>query len=93
MKLGCVDIGAALGNLEMRDKCSSNTRALPAWAADIDCSSWSGFLLKFVNSHPAVTVILPGTTKLDHMESNLRAGHCPMPDAAMRRRMADVRTT
>lgn len=67
-----------------------NKRVLPAWAADLNCSSWSEFLVKFVISHPAVTVVVPGTTKMDHMESNLKAGNGPMPDAAMRKRMADV---
>lgn len=67
-----------------------NKRVLPAWAAELNCSSWSEFLLKFVISHPAVTVVVPGTTKMDHMESNLKAGNGPMPDAAMRKRMADV---
>jgi aryl-alcohol dehydrogenase-like predicted oxidoreductase len=71
----------------------NNKRVLPAWAADINCSNWSDFLLKFVISHPAVTVVVPVTTKMDHMESNLRAGHGPMPDAAMRKRMADVWNT
>lgn len=68
----------------------NNKRILPAWAADLGCSSWSEFLVKFVVSHPAVTVVVPGTTKMAHMESNLRAGHGPMPDAAMRKRMADA---
>jgi len=66
----------------------NNQRVLPSWAADIGCSSWSEFLLKFVISHPAVTVAIPGTTKMEHMESNIRAAHGVLPDAAMRKRMA-----
>ena len=68
----------------------NNNRVLPAWAADINCSSWSEFLLKFVISHPAVTVVIPGTTKMEHMESNIKAAHGVLPDAAMRKRMADA---
>jgi aryl-alcohol dehydrogenase-like predicted oxidoreductase len=68
----------------------NNTRVLPTWAADIGCTSWSEFLLKFVLGHPAVTTVVPGTTKTEHMESNLHAGRGVMPDAAMRKRMADV---
>ena len=68
----------------------NNTRILPEWAADIGCSSWSEFLLKFVISHPAVTVAIPGTTKMAHMESNIRAAHGELPDAVMRKRMVEA---
>ena len=40
-------------------------RAVPAWAADFDCSSWAQFFLKFVVSHPAVTCAIPGITKIE----------------------------
>ena len=36
---------------------------LPAWAADFDCQTWGQFLLKFILSHPAVTCVIPGTSK------------------------------
>ncbi|NBO74535.1 MAG: aldo/keto reductase, partial [Gammaproteobacteria bacterium] len=36
-------------------------RPLPAWAADIACTSWAQLLLKFVISHPAVTCVIPAT--------------------------------
>ena len=62
-------------------------RPLPEWAAEIDASSWSQFLLKYVVSHPAVTVAIPGMTKIAHLEDNLQAVRGRMPDAAMRTRM------
>ncbi len=62
-------------------------RALPAWAADIDCTSWSQLLLKFVVSHPAITCAIPGTGNPEHMADNARAGFGAMPDAAMRARI------
>jgi aryl-alcohol dehydrogenase-like predicted oxidoreductase len=62
-------------------------RALPAWAADIDVSSWSQFFLKYVVSHPAVTCAIPGSSKVQHLEDNQAAGHGRLPDAAMRRKM------
>jgi aryl-alcohol dehydrogenase-like predicted oxidoreductase len=65
-------------------------RPLPSWAADIDVHSWSQFLLKYVVSHPAVTCAIPGTTKVNHLEENLIAGHGRLPDAAMRKRMEAV---
>ena len=33
---------------------------LPAWAAEIGCTSWAQFLLKFVIAHPDVTCAIPG---------------------------------
>jgi aryl-alcohol dehydrogenase-like predicted oxidoreductase len=60
---------------------------LPAWAADIDVTSWSQFFLKYVVSHPAVTCAIPGSSKVAHVEDNQAAGHGRLPDAAMRRKM------
>lgn len=64
------------------------SRPLPAWAAEIDCTSWAQFALKFVISHPAVTCAIPATTRVDHVRENLAAAAGRMPDAAMRARMA-----
>ncbi|WP_051249364.1 aldo/keto reductase [Inquilinus limosus] len=61
---------------------------LPGWAGEIGCGSWAQILLKFIVSHPAVTCAIPATTRVDHMRENLGAARGPMPDAAMRRRMA-----
>ena len=63
-------------------------RPLPAWAAEIDCTSWAQFALKFVISHPAVTCAIPATTRVDHVRENLAAATGRMPDATMRARMA-----
>ena len=38
-------------------------------------------------SHPAVTVAIPGTTKVEHLEDNLGAARGQLPDAAMRTRI------
>jgi aryl-alcohol dehydrogenase-like predicted oxidoreductase len=62
-------------------------RQLPSWAADIDVTSWSQFLLKYVISHPAVTCAIPGSSQLEHLEDNQMAGRGRIPDAAMRKRM------
>ena len=61
---------------------------LPDWAAEIDCTSWSQLLLKFVVSHPAITCAIPGTGNPAHMADNAGAGLGRMPDAAMRARIA-----
>ena len=61
---------------------------LPDYAAELGCASWAEILLKFVISHPAVTCAIPGTADPGHMAANLRAGTGPLPDEALRRRMA-----
>ena len=60
---------------------------LPAWAAEIDCTSWAQFILKFIVSHPAVTCAIPATTSVAHVRENLGAASGRLPDEAMRRRM------
>jgi aryl-alcohol dehydrogenase-like predicted oxidoreductase len=64
-------------------------RQLPPWAAELDCASWAQFFLKWILSHPAVTCAIPGTSRVAHLEDNLRAGAGRMPDAATRRRMKE----
>ena len=64
------------------------SRKLPGYAAEIGCTSWAQFFLKFIVSHPAVTCVIPATSRVTHMQDNLRAGFGPMPDAKMRERMA-----
>jgi hypothetical protein len=61
---------------------------LPAWAADFDAKSWAQFFLKYVLSHPAVTVARVGTTKATHMVDNMGGGIGRLPDEATRKRMA-----
>ena len=61
---------------------------LPPWAAAIGARSWAQFILKFIVSHPAVTCAIPATTRVDHVRENVAAAAGPLPDAAMRDRMA-----
>ena len=60
---------------------------LPAWAGEIDCSSWAQVALKFVVSHPAVTCAIPATSQVAHLRENMGAARGRMPDAALRQRM------
>ena len=62
---------------------------LPGWAGEIGVATWPQFLLKFIISHPAVTAAIPATRQVDHVRENKSAAFGPMPDAAMRRRMAE----
>jgi diketogulonate reductase-like aldo/keto reductase len=61
---------------------------LPGWAAEIGCRSWAQVALKFIVSHPAVTCAIPATSRVAHLRENMAAARGPMPDAALRRRMA-----
>jgi diketogulonate reductase-like aldo/keto reductase len=63
-------------------------KPLPAWAADIDCTSWAQVFLKFLLGHPATTCPLPATSKVRHLEDNMAALRGRLPDAAMRERIA-----
>ena len=63
-------------------------RPLPGWAGEIGVATWPQFLLKFIISHPAVTAAIPATRQVEHVRENKSAERGPMPDAAMRRRMA-----
>lgn len=63
-------------------------RALPEWAREFDCDSWARFFLKFILSHPAVTCAIPATRNPDYLADNMGAALGRLPDAAMRRRMA-----
>ncbi|HEY4213297.1 MAG TPA: aldo/keto reductase [Steroidobacteraceae bacterium] len=62
-------------------------KPLPDWAKDIDATSWAQVLLKYTIAHPAVTAVIPGTTKLEHLKDNQLAGHGRLPDAAFREKI------
>ncbi len=58
---------------------------LPDWATEF-CGSWAQFLLKYAIGHPAVTLSIPGMTKLRHVKDNMGAAHGRLPDAQERAR-------
>ncbi|WP_416899228.1 MAG: aldo/keto reductase [Minwuia sp.] len=61
---------------------------LPPVAGELDARDWSEVVLKFILSHPALTVAIPATTSAAHVRQNKRAVRGPMPDAAMRGEIA-----
>jgi aryl-alcohol dehydrogenase-like predicted oxidoreductase len=63
-------------------------RELPEWAAGFDATSWAQFFIKYVVSHPAVTVVTPATSQPRHMIDNIGGGIGELPDEATRQRMA-----
>jgi diketogulonate reductase-like aldo/keto reductase len=62
-------------------------KPLPDWAKDIDATSWAQVFLKYVVSHPAVTVAIPGTVQARHVIDNQGAGRGRLPDARLRAEM------
>lgn len=62
---------------------------VPAWAREFGAESWAQFFLKYVLSHPAVTVTIPATSKPHHMQDNMRAGLGRLPTEAERKRMRE----
>ena len=63
---------------------------LPEWAAEFDAKTWAQFFIKYVLSHPAITVVRTGTTKPAHLIENINAGMGRLPNEAMRKRMAQL---
>jgi aryl-alcohol dehydrogenase-like predicted oxidoreductase len=62
-------------------------RDLPDWAAEIDAQSWGQVFLKYIISHPAATIPIPGTTKPHHARDNMGAMVGRLPDVALRQEM------
>jgi len=63
-------------------------RPLPAWALDVDATSWGQLALKFIAAHPAVTCIIPATGKVTHLTDNLGGGRGRLPDEGQREAIA-----
>jgi aryl-alcohol dehydrogenase-like predicted oxidoreductase len=60
---------------------------VPDYAKEFDATTWAQFFIKFVASHPAVTVVTPATSQAKNMADNLGGGRGRLPDAATRKRM------
>jgi diketogulonate reductase-like aldo/keto reductase len=59
-------------------------KPLPGWAAEAGVVTWAQLLLKFVVSHPAVTVAIPATRNPSHMAENMIAARGPLLTPAQR---------
>jgi aryl-alcohol dehydrogenase-like predicted oxidoreductase len=59
----------------------------PEWLAEFGAESWGQFFLKYILSHPAVTVVIPATRKPKHLLDNMGAGRGRLPDPAGRAKM------
>lgn len=65
-------------------------RALPGWATEMGVGSWAQMFLKFVVSHPAVTVVIPATGKPERQSDQLKAGLGPDLTRAQRAEIASM---
>ena len=63
-------------------------KPLPAFAADLDVTSWGQLILRFIASHPAVTCIIPATASVAHLKDNLAGGTGRLPDQRQREQIA-----
>jgi aryl-alcohol dehydrogenase-like predicted oxidoreductase len=59
-------------------------KPVPEWAKDVDADSWAQLFLKFAISEPAVTVVIPATSKPKNQTDNLKAGVGRLLDAKQR---------
>lgn len=55
---------------------------LPGWAGEAGIGSWAQLFLKFALSHPAVTAVIPATSRPDRQLDQLKAGRGALLDAA-----------
>jgi diketogulonate reductase-like aldo/keto reductase len=62
-------------------------KPLPPWAAELGIKSWAQYFLKWIAGHPAVTCVIPATSKPDHLKDNQVAGYGALPDATAREKM------
>jgi aryl-alcohol dehydrogenase-like predicted oxidoreductase len=64
-------------------------KPLPDWAKEFDAATWPQFALKWILGNPTVTAVIPGVGRVDYLTDDMAAGRGRLPDAAMRKRMAD----
>ncbi len=65
-------------------------KQLPEWAEEFEAKTWGQFFLKFILAHPAVTCVIPGTSKAKHMLDNVQAGFGALPSTEHLRKMKEL---
>lgn len=63
---------------------------LPGVARELECTSWAALVLKWELAHPAVTCVIPATTRADHVAQNLAAMRGPLPDTRQRAALSSL---
>lgn len=59
-------------------------KPVPDWAKEVDADSWAQLFLKFAISEPAVTSVIPATSKPKNQADNLKAGFGRLMNANQR---------
>jgi aryl-alcohol dehydrogenase-like predicted oxidoreductase len=62
---------------------------LPDFAKEFDATTWAQFFIKYIISHPAVTVTIPGTTTVAYLQDNQAGGRGRLPTPELRRKMEE----
>ena len=75
-----VMVNRAFGDGELFGRVAG--QPLPGWAGEAGIGSWAQLFLRFVLSHPAVTVVIPATGKPARQADNLKGGIGPLLDQA-----------
>ncbi|XSG81462.1 MAG: aldo/keto reductase [Methyloligella sp. ZOD6] len=65
-------------------------KPLPGWAPELGITSWAQVFLKFAISNPAVTAVIPATSKPNHQADNLHAGVGPLMSEAQQKELIDT---
>jgi len=70
---------------EVKDK------KLPNWAKEYNINSWAQYFLKFILANPAVTNIIPATSKPKNMIDNSKGGYTPIPGISLQKKMLEIK--
>lgn len=62
-------------------------KALPDWAAEIGAKTWAQVFLKYIVSHPAKPIAVPGMAQAQYVDDNMNAARAPLADVALRTKM------
>lgn len=66
---------------------ATSGQEIPEFAKEFGVDTWGKFFLKYILSHPAVTVAIPGTVHPHHVVDNIGALRGRLPDQSERDKM------
>jgi aryl-alcohol dehydrogenase-like predicted oxidoreductase len=77
------------GRTRLFQRVGGADKPVPDWAKEFDANTWAQLFIKYVISHPAVTVVTPATSQAKHMLDNIAGGIGRLPNEAQRKRMVE----
>jgi aryl-alcohol dehydrogenase-like predicted oxidoreductase len=66
----------------------AKSKPLPDWADELGIYSWGQYFLKWIVGHPAVTCVIPATSRPRHCRTTAARASGPLPDPEQRKRMS-----